>query len=220
MKTKSFALFWDTYTEILDKLDRTYWSSNCGVDGYIYMSFQRHLMKAIFYFFILAVLICIPANVSFSAVSDNWYEKMMLNNKELNYFTAWMHVILVFLFSLISLVTMVNLRIDVRNAYFQYYVRRSLQNDVEFLKQRTLHVQGLIPQDKRGNRLVTQVNHFLRQFGGAVLGVVVIPDYQSLFHLEVKMRDLKDMRQLVDVHPTGHRCCVPKRYIDSRTYDR
>ena len=27
---------------------------------------------------------CIPANVSFSSVSDNWYEKMMLNNKELN----------------------------------------------------------------------------------------------------------------------------------------
>ncbi len=126
MKTQSFAIFWDTFTEILDKLSRSYWSSNCGVDGYIYMSFQRHLMRQTFYFFIIAVLICIPANVSFSSVSDNWYEKMMLNNKELNYFTSWMHVMLVFIFSLISLVTMHNLRIDVRNAYYDYYVKRSL----------------------------------------------------------------------------------------------
>ncbi len=49
--------------------------------------------------------------------------------------------------------------------------------------------------------------------------MVVIPDYMSLFELELKMKDLKDFHQLVDVHPTGHRCCVPKKYYNPKTYD-
>ena len=50
--------------------------------------------------------------------------------------------------------------------------------------------------------------------------MLVIPDYQNLFQLELKMRDLQDFHQLLDVHPEGPRCCVPKMYYKSRIYEQ
>jgi hypothetical protein len=48
--------------------------------------------------------------------------------------------------------------------------------------------------------LKNELNLILRENGGKVLDVVVIPDFQSLFDLEVEKKELEDLHMLVSAH--------------------
>ena len=58
--TTSPSILYDFFKKVLTQFDRDYWSTHCGKDAYLYLLFQRKLMK-------LAIIIGIGClTVSFS----------------------------------------------------------------------------------------------------------------------------------------------------------
>ena len=49
MSTKTFSVFKLMFLPLLDRLDMDYWSTHCGVDGYLYLLFQRRFFKLTIY---------------------------------------------------------------------------------------------------------------------------------------------------------------------------
>jgi hypothetical protein len=45
MSTKTYSVFKSMFFPLLHKLDMEYWSTHCGVDGYLYLLFQRRFFK-------------------------------------------------------------------------------------------------------------------------------------------------------------------------------
>ena len=44
-KTKTFSIFKQMFLSIVYKLDMEYWVLHCGTDGYLYLLFQRQMLK-------------------------------------------------------------------------------------------------------------------------------------------------------------------------------
>ena len=45
MSTKTYSVFKNMFFPLLEKLDMEYWCTHCGVDGYLYLLFQRRFLK-------------------------------------------------------------------------------------------------------------------------------------------------------------------------------
>ncbi len=84
--------------------------------------------------------------------------------------------------------------------YKEHFREKCKNKDYEWLKARTLHVRGLLPKDRRGDMLRNELDLILREKGGKVLDVVVIPDFQGLFDLEIEKKELEDLHILVSAH--------------------
>ena len=51
----------------------------------------------------------------------------------------------------------------------------------EPLKACTVHVRGVLPQDRRGDMLKNLMEDLIAPQGGSVLQVTIVPDFQTLF---------------------------------------
>lgn len=84
-----------------------YWVTHCGTEGYLYLLFQRRLVKLMVYFSVISLCVSIPVNLSSSSSSEevgDWFERTTLNNKELHSnFKGWVHVTLVLVFTLLTI---------------------------------------------------------------------------------------------------------------------
>jgi len=49
MRTKTFGIFWSTFSKLMQKLEMEYWVTHCGNDGYLYLLFQRRFLKLTLY---------------------------------------------------------------------------------------------------------------------------------------------------------------------------
>jgi hypothetical protein len=49
MSTKTYSVFKSMFFPLLEKLDMEYWCTHCGVDGYLYLLFQRRFLKLTYY---------------------------------------------------------------------------------------------------------------------------------------------------------------------------
>ena len=49
MSTKTFNVFYSMFDPLLQKLDMEYWCTHCGVDGYLYLLFQRRFFRLTLY---------------------------------------------------------------------------------------------------------------------------------------------------------------------------
>ena len=107
------------FSTIVSKLDMDYWVTHTGTDGYLYLLFQRRLLKLLIYFSVISLCVSIPANVTMATSSiEDWFERTTLNNKELHSsYQGWIHVFLVAIFSALTLRQVQKIRRDARSAY-------------------------------------------------------------------------------------------------------
>lgn len=84
---------------------------------------------------------------------EGWFERTTLNNKELTLLRSWFHVSLVLCFTLLTIRQVHKIRRDAKNAYSVYHTFMSKNRDHEWLKERTLHIKGVPPEDRAGNAL-------------------------------------------------------------------
>ena len=81
----------------------------------------------------------------------------------------------------------------------------SKYKDHESLKVRTLHIKGVLPEDRTGQGIESHLNQILarrsyrRQVPGKVLSTLIIPDFTKQFEYECKILDLKDYKMLMSV---------------------
>jgi hypothetical protein len=104
-KTKTFDVFVNFFSNIVKKLDMDYWVTHTGTDGYLYLLFQRRLLRLMVYFSIISLCVSIPANVTMASGSiEDWFERTTLNNKELHSsYQGWVHVALVAIFTALTI---------------------------------------------------------------------------------------------------------------------
>lgn len=177
------------------RLDMEYWSTHCGVDGYLYLLFQRRILKLVFAMAIISLTVAIPINMHSGKSMEDWFERTTLNNKEMTQLRSWVHVALIGVFSFLTARTISAIRSEAREAYKFYYKDMSKNRDHEWLKVRTVHVKGILPQDRRGDNLKKLLDETLAKNNGhgSVLGIVIVPDFVRLFNSETKKKDLEDL---------------------------
>lgn len=184
--TSSFKVFWDFYIKIMTAFNTEYLTLNWGIDAYIYMLFQRKMMKLMLFYAVLSLLFAIPINVVSSTNGEEWFERMTLNNKELDTLSWWVHGILMIIFTIATIYTFYELKLEARKVYAEVQLKRSRTKNFEWLKTRTVHVRGLAPNDRKGEALIKKLNKELELIGGKVLTIINIPDFSSILELENK----------------------------------
>ncbi|CDW80986.1 transmembrane protein 63c [Stylonychia lemnae] len=198
--TRSPSILYEFFKKMLSKFDRGYWSAQCGQDAYLYLLFQRKLIRLAIILAISSMVVSLSINLFASTDQQEWFERSSLNNKQISPITAWVHCGLALLFSLLTFYTVFDLREEARDLYRENQKEKCKVKDYEWLKARTLHVRGLLPKDRRGDMLKNELNLMLEPIQGKVLDVVVIPDFQRLFDLEIEKKDLDDLHHLVAAH--------------------
>jgi hypothetical protein len=115
-------------------------------------------------------------------------EKTTFNNKEITtLFQGWVHVILVLLFTYLTIKEVQKVRKEARNAYQFYQMSMSKNKDHEWLKLRTVHIKGLSHEDRTGNNLKAILERVVGPDGGEVLGVHLVPDFSTQLKTEGKI---------------------------------
>ena len=103
----------------------------------------------------------------------------------------------------------------------------SRYKDHECLKTRTLHVKGVLPEDRTGLGIEAHFNNILKRmtYGiskpGKVTSVLVVPDFTAQLEIEGKIQEMKDLKMLLSVQEPGIvSCLIPRRYLDPDAYDK
>jgi len=165
---------------------------------------------------VVSLAVSIPVNLFTQRYDDGWFEQTAFDNKNLTPITSWIHVGLAFLFTLATFKTVSDLREEAKEAYVEYEREKNRVKDHDWMRARTLHVQGLLPKDRRGDMLRNEIEVMLKPIGGKVLDVVVIPDFQSLFDLETARKDLDDLHTLIEAQkPHKLTSCLVSTYYKS-----
>jgi hypothetical protein len=143
---------------------------------------------------------------------------------------AWISIFIVFTFSLLTIRLVQKTRRDGRIAYESYYHDMSRFRDHECLKTRTLHVKGVLPDDRTGNGIELHLNKILAQKTytgqlnqqGKVRSVLIIPDFTKQFEIEIKIQDLKDYRVLMTVLKPNcmQNMLVPSSYKKKKAFEK
>ena len=197
--TTSPSILYDFFKRVMVKFDRDYWVTHCGQDAYLYLLLQRKLMRLAILTGVLSLIVSFSANLFTAPTQEEWFTKSSLNFKEFTTpLSAWIHVCLIIFITAITFYTVFELREEARELYKESWKEKCKVKDDEWLKARTLHVRGVLPKDRRGDMLKNELNLLLQPVKGQVLDVVVIPDFQRLFDLEMEKKEVEDIHALTN----------------------
>jgi len=213
--SRSLEIVMEKYFNLLFNFDASYWVRYCGIDTYIYLNFQRTIFKLFAIMSMISICVSIPVNVFTSSDEDwsleNLFVRTTLNNKTMTEFTSWLHVGLLVGFSLFCFRTIFQMKEDIRKEYERLFIDKLRKQNTEWLKAHTVQIVGLPQRDRKGILLAKYLNAFLKPIGGKVLGVVVQPDFEKLFRLEIQKKEIDEMANVLQSRPMGccFRCLLP-----------
>mmetsp|Transcript_1280 Transcript_1280/g.1542 ORF Transcript_1280/g.1542 Transcript_1280/m.1542 type:complete len:175 (+) Transcript_1280:250-774(+) len=174
MSTKTFHVFSSMFLPLLRKLEKEYWSIHCGVDGYLYLLFQRRFISLTWYMTIVSVVSQIllwisdkDYNFTFFGLQQDQEEDLSKkkptamdlisglysNQLELSTQKAWTSICIIFIFTLLTINMVQKTRKDAKIALEDFNADMSRYKDQECLKARTLHIKGVLPLDRSGEGL-------------------------------------------------------------------
>ena len=86
MSTKTFSVFKTMFFPLIRELKMDYWSTHCGVDGYLYLLFQRRFLRLTIYMSIISIIAQILQyamvnNYSFKVFGEDKHDDQEDNNK-------------------------------------------------------------------------------------------------------------------------------------------
>jgi len=140
---------------IISSFDKGYIIQTCGIEGYLYLLFQRKL--------IILLFLMTTINIPFSFLSTFINEKLirlsnknslmhiaLLNNLFLNDFSTILHVISLFFFTILHFNLLTQMKREARNIYFERYVMMSQTKEMPWLRCRTLLLSGIPHYERNG----------------------------------------------------------------------
>jgi len=216
------------YLPLITNLDTKYWVKNIGLDGYIYLYFQRQLIKMVILFLIVYCLFVIP--VSF------WYGKINVpqdptefiletSNARAKYHQELRSIIdcfLVYFISLYSIYTMFGIKKHVKDIIYEQNNSKDDREEFARMKARSVHVTGVFPEDRRGELLISEINSFLDMNGGGRIdSSIIIHDFMKIVELENKRKSVDSAHKLYTAdEPSVKRICFPSKYRKEEYYKR
>ena len=156
--TRSPAILYEFFHKMVSKFDRNYWATQCGQDAYLYLLFQRRLIRLALIMAVASMIVSLSVNLFGSSDQQEWFERSSLNNKALTPISSWAHSGLALLFTILTFFTVFDLREEARELYKENQKEKCKVKDYEWLKARTLHIRGLLPKDRRGDMLKNELN--------------------------------------------------------------
>jgi hypothetical protein len=179
------------------------------------------MTKLMLFYAVLSMIFAIPINIVSSTSGEEWFEKMTLNNRELNLLSTWVHTFLMIVFTMATIYTFYELKIEARSVYAEMQLKRSRTKNFEWLKTRTVHVRGLAPNDRKGENLIKKLDKELDLIGGHVLGIINIPDFSTVLDLEMKKYDIEDLMKIPPgKEPFIKKCMIAKKYRTKSYYSK
>ena len=140
-------MFSEFYWKLLYSLRQEYWVLNCGLDAYLYLLFQRKMLKLMAVFSVVALTIPLPVNVYTAENQWDFFEKITLSSQAMA-FKSWIYVILVIVMTVLTLWMLMDLKQEAREVFVKTNLDRTKTKNTEWLMERTIHVRGLAPMDK------------------------------------------------------------------------
>lgn len=177
-------------------LDPKVWIERCGTDGFIYLYYQRMIIKMLLIFSAIALLVSIPVNWT-SSSEENFFTRTTLS-KSITDWKAWFQVIIVAIFSGGVLLTVYLLRSYLSEVLMNNAIDLERSNEHEWLRMRTVHVRGLDIGDRSGGALARILQAFLQHRGGGVVEVYMVPDYQKLLELEIERQTAMCYKRILE----------------------
>ena len=177
---------------------------NCGLDAYLYLYFQRQMMKLIGTIFTLSIVTSFGFNLYIAYLGDfvdynDFFTKVLMGNKDLiTNNPSMIYAILSVIISFFTLKTVFRMKAEAKRVFSLTQKQASLvgsksqsnspqkngQNEdrvlaenIEWLKQRTIHVKGLLPNDRKGELLERMIGNHLVHSSGKILGLIIVPNY-------------------------------------------
>ena len=198
-------------------MDPEYWIGHSGIDGYLYILFQKYMVVLLLVYSVLTVTASVPMNL-ISPQEDNFLTRSTLHSN-MPLFYSWYQTGVTYLFS-VGVFTAIYLLRGRANQVLSFRARkRSQEKEHEWLMQRTVHVQGLDFSDLSGEALAMQFDQFLRERGGHVVEALLFPDYQKLIQLEVERDEAILMYKLLENPPPPMKC-APRSMLTQDYYER
>ena len=115
--TRSPPILYEFFHKMLARFDRGYWSAQCGQDAYLYLLFQRRLIRLAVIVAVASMIVSLSVNLFVTQDQQEWFEKSSLNNKSLTPISAWAHCGLALLFTVLTFFTVFDLREEARELY-------------------------------------------------------------------------------------------------------
>jgi hypothetical protein len=162
--------------------DSKYWIRYTGLDGYMFLKYERAILKMLILLCLLSFSVYIPIN--FLSEEPNWLLITVLKNKPESSTAAWAHTIVTIIYACIGFNTVIGLQTKFKKEFNIDFLYRSRKENTEWLKARTAHVIGLNPNDRKACLVRNVLNNYLSKFGGKVLDEKIIPDYQKMVEIE------------------------------------
>jgi hypothetical protein len=141
-------VFYELWKRIKN-LDKKYFIRSVGMESYVYLLFQRRIIKLLFFmslfslFFSFITTIANTQEDGYSALHD-----FLLNNKYVNDFSTVIHLISLVLFTFLHFRYFTVLKNETSNLYFERFDKMSRTKNADWLASRTLHISGLKPNER------------------------------------------------------------------------
>ena len=137
----------------LTQFDKNYMINSIGMEAYLYLLFQRKIILILMIYTILSSGIALVTTLSnLKEVQEsstyNIIHDFFLNNKFMNDFSSYMHILSLIVLSFIHFRYMTVFKTECKFLYFERFDKMSRYKNYEWLRCRTLHLSGIAPNER------------------------------------------------------------------------
>jgi hypothetical protein len=206
--------FWPRWREF----DTRYWVANVGLDSYAFLYVQREFLKMFLVFGILAWCLFVPLREWILTVQFEQLEKMMVYNAAEA--SAFVDCSIIYFFSIYCVFNIFKMKRHIVNQRI-IQTSQSKNQELEALKARSLHIQGLYPEDRKGELVRSEIDQYLEYTGGGrMLSLSILYDFTDIITLENERKRFDNIQKLYLANePAMRRACFPKKYRDQQYFE-
>ncbi len=150
--SKNFSFVVSELWKHFTSFDKLYLLRSCGIENYIYLLFQRRILYMLLNMSIISLLLSFVAElIKASEAEEKFFEALydlLLNNKYINDYTVVCQLISFIIFSFLHFRNFSQLKNEVKLIYFERFEKMSREKNVDWLSCRTLHVSGILPEER------------------------------------------------------------------------
>ena len=128
------------FFSIVYKLEMEYWVLHCGCDGYLYLLFQRQMLKLSVILSVIMFIFSVVMNLDARDQSEtdkntklSFIDKATLSNRELSNNRSWFHVLMVAVITFVTISMITKIRKMARQAYEMHDSWQTKSKDSEQL---------------------------------------------------------------------------------------
>lgn len=227
-KVKNLPEMLKAYLPLILRLEPKYWTHNIGLDGYAYLYYQKELIKILVMLGIVSIVVLIPASSWFESMQsetqsvDGTIESYQSNKEYYLELRSIIDCMLVYFFSLYTIYTMFKIKDHIKEELIAQKTKRMQNNEYEGLRERSVHIKGVFPEDRKGELLCHEIGSYLDSIGtGRIVSCIIVPDFVKIMGLENDRKRVDDAQKLfVANEPAVRRIFFPKKYRQESYYER